>query len=642
MCENDSPRPSNWEQMHNENARLRAENERLQRQLEASQRRLQQILIGSPLLVRELDVSALSDHFATLREQGITDFSAYFAAHPEQVPVCVNLARVAYANRNLLDLYGAHDGVELQKALAREMTPERWTIARDLMVAFAEHRPLPSFETYVRTLQNEERYLITQVSYLNDADPPPAHVLFLSVDATEYKRAELARRAGEEHVEREVRAREAMYRNVIAAADGVVYQMDVHTGTYLFLSPEIEQLTGYRADEFTLKSWLDMEGKSFMRGGLEGLHIGDAIALYSEGKLPRWKADTNYRHRNGEWRWVSDSSIPLFHPDGVFQGSVGILLDITERKHLEEQLLQAQKMESLGRLAGGIAHDFNNLLAVILGYAELAETDLPKDHPVNAYLNKMQLAAERGREITNRLLVFAHKQVYTPQPLDPGALVEGTEDLIRSLLGPEITLELCKDPDPWTVLAHPGQIEQALFNLVINARDAMPTGGTLTLSLQNVEYAPGAQPARGSQSELNPNEFVCIRIQDTGFGMTPEIRRRIFEPFFTTKPLGQGTGLGLSIVYSIVTQNGGHIQVESEPGQGTAFRLYLPRIFGPVTEQAGWQVTGRTSGTETILLVEDETALRDMATLWLQRRGYTVLKAANGVEALAVARSEER
>ncbi len=169
----------------------------------------------------------------------------------------------------------------------------------------------------------------------------------------------------------------------------------------------------------------------------------------------------------------------------------------------------------------------------------------------------------------------------------------------------------------------------------------MPTGGTLTLSLQNVEHAPGAQPGRGAQSELNPNEFVRIRIQDTGFGMTPEIRRRIFEPFFTTKPLGQGTGLGLSIVYSIVTQSGGYIQVESEPGEGTAFHLYLPRIFGPVTEQAGWQVTGRTEGTETILLVEDETALRDMAALWLQRRGYTVLKAANGTEALAVAEQHD-
>jgi PAS domain S-box-containing protein len=736
------------ERLHSENARLRAENEQLQNQLTDSRRRLQQIVAGSPLLVRELDVRPLMEHFHTLRAQGVTEFRAYFDAHPEQVPVCVNLARVVYASQNLLNLYGARDGEELQHALAREMTPERWDIARSLMTAFAENRPLPSFETYVRTLQNEERYLITQASYVSASDPAAPHVLFLSVDATEHKHAEIARRASEErfrrlmtlipdavliHADRRLqyvnpagrrlfgaetvealletsvldllhpdfhaeaqhnwqqpmngeprlltayrkirrldgayidaevnevafadaegrclhlmvirditerlqaettlREREALYRSVIAAADGVVYHMDAHTGTYTFLSPEIEQLTGIPAKEFTLKSWIDLQGKSFMRGGMQGLHIGDAVGLHREGKLPYWKADTHYRHRNGDWRWVSDSSVALFDAQGKYQGSMGILLDITERKHLEEQLLQAQKMESLGRLAGGIAHDFNNLLAIMLGFAELAYSELPTEHPICAYLDKIQTAAERGREVTGRLLVFARKQAFTPQAIDLGVLVSDAEDLIRSLIGSNVALEMQKDEALWPVLAHPGQFEQVLFNLVVNARDAMPDGGQLTLALRNVEYAP-ATP--GTEPGLRPREYVCLTVRDTGVGMPPEIRGRIFEPFFTTKPIGQGTGLGLAMVYSLVTQSGGYIEVDSEPNGGTVFDIYLPRIYGPLTEQAGLTVTERSTGTETILLVEDEAALREMAAIWLERRGYTVFQAANGSEALAV------
>jgi two-component system cell cycle sensor histidine kinase/response regulator CckA len=473
------------ESLRAENARLRAETERLQHQLTTAQSRFQQIVSGSPLLVRELDVQPLLDHFARLRVEGVTDFGAYFDLHPDQVPLCVNLALVVYANRNLLDLYGAQNGAELQEALAREMTPERWHIARDLLTALADNRPLPSFETYVRTLENVERYLITQVSYLNDADPPTSRALFLSIDATRYRR-------------------------------------------------------------------------------------------------------------------------------------------------MEEQLRLTQKMESLGRLAGGIAHDFNNLLAIIHGFAELAEADLPSEDPSVAHLVKIQTAAQRGRDITDRLLALAHKQVFTPQTLDPGLLVDKATELIRDLLGPNVTLEVRKEEPLWTVQAHAGQFEQMLFNLVVNARDAMPEGGKLLLALQNVRYAPELPDAT---SDLRTHEFVCLTMQDTGVGMSADLRRRIFEPFFTTKPVGQGTGLGLSTVYSIVAQNGGYIEVESELGQGATFCIYLPRRCDISAEQTHLPVAGQFRGVETILLAEDETALREMAATWLQRRGYTVLTAANGTEA---------
>jgi PAS domain S-box-containing protein len=323
---------------------------------------------------------------------------------------------------------------------------------------------------------------------------------------------------------------------------------------------------------------------------------------------------------------------------------LSIMVDITERKEaeatqakLEEQLRQAQKMESIGRLAGGVAHDFNNLLTVIQGYAELMQMRLASDDPLRRSAAQIQQAAESAASLTRQLLAFSRKQILAPTRLDLNELVSNLHKMLKRLIGEDILLETNLTPNLHAVLADPGQMEQVLLNLVVNARDAMPTGGRLTLETANVELD---QVYLSTHLEAPLGPAVMLAVTDTGQGMDKQTQAQIFEPFFTTKTVGQGTGLGLSTVYGIVKQSGGDIHVYSEPGQGTTFKIYLPAVetaAGPLSpEQAQPEVRG---GSETILLVEDEEMVRSLILTVLEEEGYTLLEARRGEEALILART---
>ena len=306
--------------------------------------------------------------------------------------------------------------------------------------------------------------------------------------------------------------------------------------------------------------------------------------------------------------------------------------DVTEEKTLSEMLTQAQKMEAIGQLTGGIAHDFNNMLQAISGYCEVLKKRIPDEN--QKYLEEITKAANRAAALTARLLAFSRKQVLRPRVVDTEELIRSVRKMLESVLGEDIELRTFVNPKTDNFLADPGQIEQVLMNLVVNARDAMPSGGKLTIEASNCAlddaYArdhPGAKVGK----------YVCIAVEDTGVGMDRGTLSHIYEPFFTTKEIGKGTGLGLSIVYGIVKQSGGYITCDSETGRGTTFTIYLPPTLVETDKLAAVSDTTAPKGTETILLVDDDPSVRKVAAIILQAAGYVVMKASGGEEALSVA-----
>jgi two-component system cell cycle sensor histidine kinase/response regulator CckA len=327
---------------------------------------------------------------------------------------------------------------------------------------------------------------------------------------------------------------------------------------------------------------------------------------------------------------------PLREASGHLQGAICMALDITDRKQLEEQLRQSQKMEAVGRLAGGIAHDFNNLLMVIQGYADLLAERLPAGDPLRRNAEQIQTASQRATSLTRQLLAFSRKQMLAPKVISVQSILGDMERILRRLIGEDIQLETSSAPDVGLIKADRSQIEQVILNLAVNARDAMPQGGRLTIETANVDL--DASYAR-SPVVLAPGKYVMLAVTDNGCGMDAETQTHIFEPFFTTKEKGKGTGLGLATVYGIVKQSGGYVWVYSEPGRGTSFKIYLPMVEN--VEESGRdnrgdpQSSGR--GTETILLVEDEKGVRELAREYLEMSGYTVIEAEDGHTALELA-----
>jgi CheY-like chemotaxis protein len=300
---------------------------------------------------------------------------------------------------------------------------------------------------------------------------------------------------------------------------------------------------------------------------------------------------------------------------------------------MQLQLQQSQRLESLGQLAGGIAHDFNNLLAVILGYASFIERRAPDGSDDERDVGEIRKAGERATRLTHQLLAFARRETVRPRVLDLTGVVLEMEQLLRRTLGEHVELETALAADLWPIMADYGQLEQVLVNLAINARDAMPGGGTLTLDTENVDADDAYVSARAG---LAPGRYVRLRVSDTGTGMTPDVAARAFEPFFTTKPKGQGTGLGLATIYGIVTGAGGHVQIYSEPGLGTTFTVLLPATDAPMPELADRREPRRGHG-ETILVVEDEAAMLEVTRRLLEGGGYEVLTARGGEGALRIA-----
>ena len=354
------------------------------------------------------------------------------------------------------------------------------------------------------------------------------------------------------------------------------------------------------------------------------------------GKRDHYQIEKRFIRKDGGvvWCQLNVSFIRGGHQERPF--TICMVEDITERKQLETQFFQSQKMETIGRLAGGIAHDFNNLLTVIKGYTQLTLNHIQEGDPCRENIEEIKSAAERAAELTNQLLTFSRRQILDMKVLDLNTIVRGLEKMTGRIIGEDIEMFTVLDDHLGRVKTDPGQLEQVILNLVVNARDAMPAGGKLAIETANVvlddTYAR-------THIGVTPGSYVMLSVSDTGYGISPEIKELIFEPFFTTKEEGKGTGLGLSTIYGIVKQSGGNIWVYSEPGRGTTFKIYLPRIEEetgalPVQDDTDHLPKGK----ETVLLVEDDPSLRALAARVLRYQGYKVLEATNGHEAIGIAR----
>ncbi len=350
--------------------------------------------------------------------------------------------------------------------------------------------------------------------------------------------------------------------------------------------------------------------------------------------------ENRLRHKDGSYRWLSWTAVP--DEELIYC----LARDVTEEKAAaerlkatEEALRQSQKMEAVGQLTGGIAHDFNNLLTGIVGSLDLMQTRLGqgRTESLPRYIDAAMTSANRAAALTHRLLAFARRQPLVPKPVDANALVASLEDLLRRTIGEKLHLEIAAVSDLWSTLCDPNQLESALLNLAINARDAMPDGGRLSIATRNVHVGT----ITADTPALTPGDYICITVTDTGTGMTPEVLARAFDPFFTTKPIGQGTGLGLSMIYGFARQSNGHVSIDSRVGLGTTVNLYLPRFEGTASEAVtGSQRDEHRSAGETVLVVEDEPVVRSVVVEMLQDEGYRVLEAVDGPSGLAALRGE--
>jgi len=402
-------------------------------------------------------------------------------------------------------------------------------------------------------------------------------------------------------------------------------------GKRLYNSPSYQKLLGYSLEELEKTSAYDQ------------IHPDDMAAVTAAAQEARTtgvgrRLEYRVRHKSGEWRVLESTASPVRNAAGAVEKLVIVNRDITERRELEQQLVLSQRLEAVGKLSGGIAHDFNNLLGVIIGYSEALQQSIGPENPLREAIDEIQKAGQRAATLTQQLLAFSRKQVLEPKILDLNSIVEDMRKMLRRLIGEDIELNFNMPADLGRVKADRGQLEQVILNLAVNARDAMPHGGELKIETANAQL--------GEKDVLRyryviPGRYIVLTVGDTGTGMDAKTKSHIFEPFFTTKEKGKGTGLGLATVYGVVKQSGGYIWLESEPGKGTTFRIFLPRVEGVAEVAAPAEPVKRGDGPRTILLVEDEPSLRKLTHRTLKDMGYSVLEANDAAQAIDVARSTD-
>lgn len=487
-------------------------------------------------------------------------------------------------------------------------------------VEFLSDRPEEKSHTEIR-LRDERTFDMYCAPIHSEAGDTYGRIWFIR-DITERKQAE------------------ATLRNVLHHARCILWSAEIR---------EVEgvpQWSGHVFDPEAAQQILPLEvpaGRDYTDAWYECRHSedrermdGDSYHALISG-LSSYRQEFRCTNRYGQQQWMMED-VSLRRLDANRWGAVGVCTDITERKKIEQQLLQSQKMEAVGQFAGGVAHDFNNLLSVINGFSELLLSRLPPDDPMAKSLEQILKAGERGAAMTRQLLAFSRRQFLTPKIVDLNDLVQQLLQILQRLIGEDIEMQTSLAPNLGRVRVDPGQIEQAIMNLAANARDAMPSGGRLCLETANVEVREADPERYGS---LTPGAYVSLTVRDNGVGIEPEVLKRIFEPFFTTKETGKGTGLGLATAYGTVQQSGGVLWAESAPGQGSAFHIYLPRVAGEAEIESRPITNEMAHGTETLLLVEDDPMVRGFTKQLLEECGYTVLEAGHGDEALSLAQEHE-
>ena len=397
-------------------------------------------------------------------------------------------------------------------------------------------------------------------------------------------------------------------------------------GRWLKVNQKLCQILGYSAEELTQKTFTEVTHRDYVAS------CHDTVRRLTRGKADLIKADMRYLRKDGSFVWAALTASGVQDNTGGGKYFIAVIEDISERKQLEAELRQSQKMEAIGKLAGGIAHDFNNLLTVINGRSQLLISRLKPGDSVRREFELIYETGERAAALTRQLLAFSRRQVLDPRIVDLTEIVANMQTMLARLIHENIALATALDPDLGKVKADPGQIEQAVMNLAVNARDAMPNGGKLTIETANVTFD---EAYLRLHPYSKPGEYAMLAVSDSGCGMNPEVKARVFEPFFTTKEVGKGTGLGLSTVYGIVKQSSGYIEVYSELGKGTVFKIYLPRLSeGASARRSNFNLSSVRGGSETIVVVEDEEGVRELLRDVLMGHGYNVLAAENGDDAL--------
>ena len=489
----------------------------------------------------------------------------------------------------------------------------------DFVTHIAAAGSLQEIEVVGRAKSGKEFPAEASLSFVSDERDEPVGISIIIRDIGRRKLAE----------QQLIRSRNLLA-GALQNADVGMFIMSEDTELVEF-NRRMEEITGWKRhelDPMTLSEGVHIlveEPEAFLTRYIEEVEKGHSVEMRGLGM----------RHKNGERRVCNVAMSPVFDESGAFAAVAGIVIDVTEREKLQAQLLEAQKLESLGRLAGGIAHDFNNILAGILGYASLLQSKLAEEHALRHYVGAIVDSSNRAAELTHQLLAFAKGGNYQFAPVSLNDLAHETIQLLRHSMNPNIKIEFHPDPQLATIEADSSQMKQMLMNLVINARDALGEKGRITVSTANVYMSKELQ----RQLDVHGGgPFVELRVQDDGKGMSPEVTRRIFEPFFSTKEQGEGYGLGLSVVYGIVQAHHGRVDVESEAAKGTRFTVYLPASEGaaPVVKAKTEQPKHMETGTETILVVDDEELIRALASDILSTMGYAVITAPNGEEAIEI------
>ena len=546
-------------------------------------------------------------------EEALQESEARFRTLIEKAPVAIGIGRDGlniYANQKYLDMFGFESASELAgRPIAGHWAPEYQALINERAQQRSRGIEVPeSYEAVGQRRDGSQLPVQINTTIVNLPDGP-ATLAFL-IDIAEQKRAQEAL----------VRLRQA-----VEASGEVVFITDPES-IFTFVNPEFTRLYGYTEAEVV--------GKVTPRILSSDTQPAKKYAEFQKTLVAKRVArgQVVMKAKDGRLLTIHSSVSPILDEAGNITGFLAIQRDITERKRLEEQFLQAQKMEAVGRLAAGVAHDFNNLLTIINGHSGLMLRRLSSENPAWDSFAEIKDAGERAAGLTRQLLAFSRQEVRTSSVLNLNTLVTDSIKMLRRLIGEDIELVFDPVPGLGMVCADAGQIEQILMNLAVNSRDAMPKGGRLTIETSNFEADEASGAAHYS---VQPGAYVMLTVSDTGCGMDAETQSRIFEPFFTTKGQGKGTGLGLATVYGIIKQNGGYIWVSSEVGKGTTFRIFLP-VVESVPEAA--EVRGaRTGGSETVLLVEDEVKLRSLVRRVLETEGYLVLEALDCMEALLIA-----